>query len=82
MNSKLVIIFCQYPKFTGNFWKTLFKWLDTKLNFSTSYHSQIYGQTERVIQVPEDMLRMYVSDYPNKWVDYLHLVEFAYNNHY
>ena len=25
---------------------------------------------------------MYVSDYPNKWEDYLHLVEFAYNNHY
>ena len=25
---------------------------------------------------------MYVSDYPKKWEDYLHLVEFAYNNHY
>ena len=28
------------------------------------------------------MLGMYVSDYPKKWEDYLHLVEFAYNNHY
>ena len=28
------------------------------------------------------MLRMYVRDYPKKWDDYLHLVEFAYNNHY
>ena len=28
------------------------------------------------------MLRMYVSDYPKKWEDYLHLVEFAYNNRY
>ena len=28
----------------------------------------------------EDMLRMYVMDKPNKWEDYLHLVEFAYNN--
>ena len=26
------------------------------------------------------MLRMY--DYPKKWENYLHLVEFAYNNHY
>ena len=25
---------------------------------------------------------MYVRDYPKKWEDYLHLVEFAYNNHY
>ena len=28
------------------------------------------------------MLQMYVRDYPNKWEYYLHLVEFAYNNHY
>ena len=25
---------------------------------------------------------MYVRDYPKKWEHYLHLVEFAYNNHY
>ena len=25
---------------------------------------------------------MYVRGYPSKWEDYLHLVEFAYNNHY
>ena len=40
------------------------------------------GQTKRVNQVLEYMLQMYVSDYPKKWEDYLHLVEFAYNNHY
>ena len=28
----------------------------------------------------EDMLRMYVMDKPTKWEDYLHLVEFVYNN--
>ena len=28
------------------------------------------------------MLRMYVSEQPSKWEYYLHLVEFAYNNHY
>ena len=31
-------------------------------------------------QVLEDMLHMYVMDKPTKWEDYLHLVEFAYNN--
>jgi hypothetical protein len=29
-----------------------------------------------------DMLRMYVMDTPSKWEDYLHLVEFSYNNGY
>ena len=28
----------------------------------------------------EDMLWMYLMDKPTKWEDYLHLVEFAYNN--
>lgn len=30
----------------------------------------------------EDMLRMYVMEQPTKWEDYLHLVEFSYNNSY
>ena len=30
----------------------------------------------------EDMLRIYVMDKPCKWEDYLHLVEFGYNNHF
>ena len=38
--------------------------------------------TERVNQVLEDMLRMYVMDKPGKWEYYLHLVEFAYNNNF
>jgi hypothetical protein len=37
---------------------------------------------ERVNQVIEDMLRMYVMDKPSKWEDYLHLVDFSYNNRY
>ena len=40
------------------------------------------GQTERVNQILEDMLIMYIREKPSKWEDYLHLVEFSYNNHY
>ena len=67
-------------KFTSNFWKVLFSYLGTKLNFSSAYHSKNDGKIERVNQVLEDMLLMYVMDKPSKWEDYLHLVEFAYNN--
>lgn len=35
---------------------------------------------ERVNQVLQDMLQMYVMDKMTKWEDYLHLIEFAYNN--
>jgi hypothetical protein len=52
------------------------------MNFSTTYHPQSDGKTERVNRVIEDMLRMYVMDKPSKWEDYLHLVEFSYNNGY
>ena len=67
-------------KFTSNFWKGLFVYLGTKLNFNTSYHPQTDGKIERVNKVLEDMLHMYVMDKPTEWEDYLHLVEFAYNN--
>jgi hypothetical protein len=35
-----------------------------------------------VNRVIEDILRMYVMDKPSRWEDYLHLVDFAYNNGY
>ena len=52
------------------------------MNLSTAYHLQTDGQIERVNQVIEDMLRMYVMDHPSKWENYLYLVEFVYNNGY
>ena len=77
-----VIVSDKDPKFMGIFWKYLFKGLNTTLNFSTSFHPQTNGQTKRVNQVLQDLLRMYVKEQLGKWEDYLHLVEFAYNNHY
>jgi hypothetical protein len=76
------IVLDRDTKFTSNFWRGLFKGFGTNLNFSTTYHPQTDGKTERVNRIIEDMLRMYVMDKPSKWEVYLHLVEFAYNNGY
>jgi hypothetical protein len=70
------------PKFTSNLWKGLFKGFRTNMNFSIDYPLKSDGQIEIVNRVIEDMLRMYVMDKPSKWEDYLHLVEFTYNNGY
>eukprot|EP00253_Pinus_taeda_P028842 PITA_28842 len=77
-----VIISDRDVKFTSTFWRTLFADLGTQLNFSTAYHPQTDGQTERVNQVVEDMLRAFVMQQPTLWEEYLHLVEFSYNNGY
>lgn len=45
------------PIFTSKFWAAFQEALGTKLNLSTSYHPQTEGQTERVNQILEDMLR-------------------------
>ena len=67
-------------KFTSNFWKGLFIDFGTKINLSTPYHPQTDGQTQRINQVLQYMLHMYMMEKPTKWEDYLHLVEFVYNN--
>jgi transposase InsO family protein len=69
-------------RFTSRFWTSLQSALGTQLNLSTAYHPETNGQTERVNQVMEDMLRMYVMDNQTQWEKYLPLVEFAYNNSY
>ncbi|KAA3483679.1 reverse transcriptase [Gossypium australe] len=70
------------PRFTSQFWKALHQALGTKLDFTTAFHPQSDGQSERVIQVLEDMLRGCVIDFRGSWEEYLLLVEFAYNNSY
>ena len=68
------------PRFTSYFWRAFQKALGTRVNMSTSYHPQTYGQSERTIQTLEDMLRACVLDWGDSWEKHLPLVEFAYNN--
>ncbi|KAJ8761423.1 hypothetical protein K2173_001554 [Erythroxylum novogranatense] len=56
--------------------------LGTKLSFSTAFHPQTDGQSEKTIQTLEGMLRACVMDFKGAWDEHLPLVEFAYNNSY
>ncbi|GJT83373.1 putative nucleotidyltransferase, ribonuclease H [Tanacetum coccineum] len=68
------------PKFTSHFWKGLQKAWGTRLKFSTAFHPQTDGQSERTIQTLKDMLRARALEWTGCWDEYLCLVEFAYNN--
>ena len=59
-----VIISDWDPHFTGKFWSSLFDLLGTDLRFSTAYHPQTDGQSERMIQTLENFLRPYVEQHP------------------
>jgi hypothetical protein len=70
------------PQFTSQFWVKFQEALGTNIQLSTAFHPQIDGQSERTIQILEDMLRACVIDFGIGWSKYLSLVEFAYNNSY
>ena len=56
--------------------------LGTQLIRSSAYRPQTDGQTERINQILEDMLRACVLSYSKKWDECLPLAEFSYNNSY
>jgi transposase InsO family protein len=68
--------------FTSKFWTSFQQAMGTRLNFSTAFHPQTDGQTERVNQVLEDMLRACVISFGKGWEKYLPFAEFSYNNSY
>ena len=69
-------------QFITHFWEQLQEALGTKLIRSSAYHPQTDGQTERVNQILEDMLRSCVIHYGKNWDKCLPLAEFSYNNSY
>jgi hypothetical protein len=69
-------------QFTARFWQKLHESMDTKMNFSSTYHSQTDGQIERTNQVLEYMLRSCALKYGGNWDKSLQFAEFSYNNSY
>jgi hypothetical protein len=68
--------------FVARFWEQLQKSLGTTVIRSSTYHPQTDGQTERVNQILEDMLRACVLHYGKNWDKCFSLAEFSYNNIY
>ncbi|GJY19335.1 putative reverse transcriptase domain-containing protein [Tanacetum coccineum] len=68
--------------FMSNLWRSLKKALGANLDMSTAYLPQTDGQSEKTIQILEDMLRACVIDFGNSWDRHFPLVEFSYNNSY
>ncbi|WVZ80768.1 hypothetical protein U9M48_028221 [Paspalum notatum var. saurae] len=80
--ASLSIISDRGLQFTANFWTSLQQAMGTKLEYSSAYHPQTDGQTERVNQLLEDLLRACVLTYGPNWEDSLPFAEFSYNNSY
>jgi len=62
--------------FTSTVWTELFKMEGVQLKYSTAYHPQTDGQTERVNQCLEMYLRCAVSQSPRQWKAWLPQAEF------
>ena len=69
-------------RFTSRFWEKFQETLGTKVSFSSAYHPQTDGQSERTIQTLEDMLRACALTLTGDWETHLDLAEFAYNSSY
>jgi len=54
--------------------------LGIESKISMAFHPQTDSQTERVNQEPEQYLRMIINHRQEQWLDWLGIVEFAYNN--
>jgi transposase InsO family protein len=69
-------------QFVARFWEQLHECLGTKLIRSSSYHPQTDGQTERINQILEDVLRASILHFDKSRDKCLSLAEFSYNNSY
>lgn len=50
-------------QFTSRFWRAVQHKLGTRVELSTTFHPQTDGQSERTIQILEDMLRACVMEF-------------------
>jgi hypothetical protein len=69
-------------QFISKFWERLHETIDTHLNFSSAYHPQTVGQTKKVTQILENVMRVYAMQYERSCNKSALYVEFSFNNSY
>lgn len=67
-------------QFVSTLWRCLCKRLGIQATYSTAYHPETDGQTERANQDVETKLRAYCNEHQDNWADYIDMVEFSDNN--
>ena len=67
-------------QFVNILWKKICKIFGIERKFSTVYHLQIDGATERMNQTVETFLRVYIDFDQRNWVKFLSITEFVINN--
>jgi len=75
-----IIISDRGPQFASKFTRAHNEVFGVKTALSTAYHPQSDGQSERMIQEVQKVLRMYVNHFQNDWSSKLAFVEFSMNN--
>ena len=78
----LKLISDREPRFTSDFWNTLFRLFGTQIAMSIAHRAQADGQTERTNRTLEEMLRAYTENIHHRWDRWLSAAEFQYNNSY
>lgn len=70
------------PKFLSDLWKAIFEKLQVKLLYSTAYHPQTDGMSERTNQTAEIALRFYMHTLmkPSEWPTILPRLQALLNN--
>src|SRR5262245_55394738 len=68
------------PEFVSHFFRSLGKALDMNLHFTSGYHPEADGQTERTNQTLEQYIRIYCNYQQDNWKELLPIAKFAYNN--
>lgn len=75
-----VIISDRDTRFTSGFWRSFCKRLTLDHRYSTAFHPQTDGQTERANRVIEEVIRHFIDGTHKNWEDLLPLIAFAMNN--
>ena len=70
------------PRFTGKFWRELWRLLGTDLRMGSGYHPESSGQVEKFNQLLEQTIRCTIHQVAeaHRWLELLPVIEFAVNS--